>query len=287
MHALLQWRSSAGAAPVERGLVAFGGAAADALPKNPGLWLTGRVESASLTRLLDLKWDGPRGRPIQEWLGGADLAVDRFEAVGYEFANVSGRLRPGNRAWDVTVTGDAIAGRVVVPFSFPGEVPMVLDLERLRFGARAPGLGERPDPDPRKLPAIRVSLGDFVFDERRFGRVEAEFSRGTAGITLNRFTMTQPAFSAEGRGSWLMRGDAAECRLEFDVETKDVEALMGAMRLGTRSRGREGTHVRAPQLAGPARGQRARPAVRPPRDSPRRTASSRRWSRARGACSAS
>ena len=233
VHALLQWRSRAGAAPVERGLIAFGGAAADALPKDPGLWLVGRVESASLTRLLDLKWEGPRGRPIQEWLGGADLAVDRFEAVGYEFANISGRLRPGNRAWDVIVTGDAIAGRVVVPFSFPGEVPMVLDLERLRFGARAPGLGERPDPDPRKLPAIRVSLGDFIFDERRYGRVEAEFSRGTAGITLNRFTMSQPAFSAEGRGSWLMRGDAAECRLEFDVDTKDVGALMGAMRLGT------------------------------------------------------
>ncbi len=36
VHALLQWRSSAGAAPVERGIIAFGGAAADALPKNAG-----------------------------------------------------------------------------------------------------------------------------------------------------------------------------------------------------------------------------------------------------------
>ena len=233
VRALLQWRSRAGAPPVERGLVVFGGAAAESLPKNPGLWLTGRVESASLTRLLDLKWDGPRGRPIQEWLGGADLAVGRFEAVGYEFANVSGRLRPGNRAWDVTVKGDAIAGRVVVPFTFPGEVPMVLDLDTLHFGARAPGLGERPDPDPRKLPAIRLSLGDLVFDQRRFGRVEAELSRGTAGITLNRFTMEHPAFSAEGRGSWLVRGNAAECRLDFDVDTKDVKGLMSAIRLGS------------------------------------------------------
>jgi uncharacterized protein YhdP len=110
----------------------------------------------------------------------------------------------------------------------------------VRFGARAPGLGERPDADPRKLPAIRMSLGDLVFDERRFGRVEAEFSRGTAGITLNRFTMAHPAFTAEGRGSWLMRGDASECRLEFDVDTKDVKGLMGAMRLGTGVEAKEG-----------------------------------------------
>jgi uncharacterized protein (TIGR02099 family) len=233
VHAVLKWRSGTGAAPVERGLVVFGGAPADALPEDPGLWLKGRVESASLTRLLDLKWDGPRGRPIQEWLGGADLAVDRFEAVGYEFSDVSGRLRPGNRAWEVTVTSNAVAGRLVVPFSFPGEVPMVLDLERLRFGARAPGLGERPDPDPRKLPAIHVNVGDFVFDGRHFGRVEAELSRGTAGITLNRFTMTERAFSAEGHGSWLVRGDAPECRLEFELETKDVKGFMTAMRLGS------------------------------------------------------
>ncbi len=83
VRALLEWRSRAEAAPIERGVVVFGGAAADALPENPGLWLRGRLDSASLTRLLDLKWDGPRGRPVQEWLGGADLSVGRFEAVGY------------------------------------------------------------------------------------------------------------------------------------------------------------------------------------------------------------
>ena len=244
VRALLKWRGRAGAAPVERGVVVFGGAAVDALPENPGLWLRGRLESASLTRLLDLKWDGPRGRPIQEWLAGADLSVGRFEALGYEFANVNGRLRPGNRAWDVTVSGDAIAGRVVVPFSFPGEVPMVLDLDRLRFGDRSPGLGERPDPDPRKLPAIRVSLGDFVFDQRRFGRVEAEFSRGTAGLTLNRFTLDHPGFRAAGHGSWLVRGEAAECRLEFKVDTDDVKALMSAMQIGAGVEAEEG-HVSA------------------------------------------
>ena len=244
VHALLQWRSSAGQAPVERGIVAFGGAIPDALPKAAGLWLTGSVESASLTKLLDLKWDEPRGRPIQEWLGGADLSIDRFEAVGYVFTNVSGHLRPGNRAWDVTADGDALAGRVTVPFTFPGEVPMVLDLDRLHFAERATGLGERPDPDPRKLPAIRVDLRDFVFDKRNFGHVEAESARGMDGMTINQFTMKHPAYTAQGRGSWLIRDQAAECRLEFDVETDDVKAFMSAMQVGTQVEGKKG-HVSA------------------------------------------
>ena len=41
IHALLQWRSQTGAAPVERGIVAFGGDVPDALPKSAGLWLDG------------------------------------------------------------------------------------------------------------------------------------------------------------------------------------------------------------------------------------------------------
>lgn len=240
VRALLQLHGSSGATPLERGIVTFGGATPDGLPANAGLWLTGRLEAASLTKILDLTWSGPRGRPLQDWLAGADLSVARFEAFGYTFDDVSGRLRPGNRAWEVSVAGDAIAGRVVVPFSFPGEVPMVLDLDRLRVGARAAGSVERPDPDPRKLPAIRVDVRDLVFDARSFGHVQAELARGTAGMTLNRFTMKHPAFTAEGRGSWLVRGDAAESRLDFDVATSDVKGFMGAMQLGTQVEAEKG-----------------------------------------------
>jgi uncharacterized protein (TIGR02099 family) len=240
VRALLQWRRDAKSAPVERGIVQFGGAVPDALPKSPGLWLAGRLDAVSLTKILDLQWTGPRGRPIQDWFAGAELSVARFEALGYEFRNLGGSLKPGNRAWDVTVSGDAVSGRLAVPFTFPGEVPMVLDLDRLHFGARAQGAGRRADPDPRKLPAIRVDVRDFAFDQRRFGEVQAEFARGTAGMTLNRFTVKHPAFEAEGRGSWLVRGAAAECRLDFDVKTGDVRGFMDAMQLGTQVEGEKG-----------------------------------------------
>jgi uncharacterized protein (TIGR02099 family) len=240
VRALLRWRTKPSDPPVERGIVQFGGGTPAILPQSPGLWLTGRLESASLTKLLDLEWQEPRGRPIEDYLGGADLSVGRFEALGYVFSEVSGRLRPGNRAWDIDVSGSAVAGRMSVPFKFPGEVPLVLDLERLRFGERDRTLGERPDPDPRNLPAIRAVLGELVFDEREFGRVEAEFTRGTAGLALDRFTIRHPAFTAQGRGSWLMRGEAAECRLAFEADTDDVKAMMGAMRLGTQVEGEQG-----------------------------------------------
>jgi uncharacterized protein YhdP len=59
-------------------------------------------------------------------------------------------------------------------------------------------------------------------------------------MTLNRFTMEHPAFTAEGRGSWLVRGDASESRLDFDVTTDDVKGFMVAMQLGTQVEAEQG-----------------------------------------------
>ena len=233
LHALLQWRRNPADPPVERGIVSFGSSAPATLPRAAGLWLTGRLESASLTDLLNLKWPEPRGRPLNEWLGGADLSVGRLEVLGYRFDGTSGRLRPGNRAWEVDVTSEDASGHLSVPFTFPGEVPMVLDLERLHFGEPVRVDPNAPEPDPRKLPAMRADIRDFAFAGYRFGHTRAEFARGTAGMTLNEFTMEHAAFTAKGRGSWLMRERGAECRLEFEAQATDVMGMLEAMQMGS------------------------------------------------------
>ena len=236
LHALLQWRSRPQDPPIERGVVSFGVAAPAALPRAAGLWLSGRLETVSLSDLLALKWDQPRTRPLHAWLGGADLSIQRLEVLGYEFADVDGRLRPGNRAWDIDVNSAGATGRLAVPHAFPGELPMVIDLERLHFGARVRA-GEGV-PDPRRLPAIQVDIRDLLFDGRRYGHLQAELARGTSGLTLNQFTMKHAAFSAQGRGSWLLRGSAAECRLEFELDSTNVLDFMQAMQLGSLVAGR-------------------------------------------------
>jgi hypothetical protein len=89
-------------------------------------------------------------------------------------------------------------GHADVPFNFPGEVPLVLDFDRLHFGERAAGLGSRPDPDPRKLPAIRVDLRGLYIRCAQLWPRRAEFSRGTTGMTLNKFTMAHPSSPRRG-----------------------------------------------------------------------------------------
>jgi uncharacterized protein (TIGR02099 family) len=252
VHALLQWRRRPEDPPIERGIVSFGATAPGSLPRERGLWLRGNLDEANLSEIFALRWGEPGGHPLSEWLAGADLSIRNLEVLGYRFASVEGSLRPGNRAWEVDVAGETAAGHLTVPFAFPGEVPMVLDLDRLYFGARAPLVAATPagapaaadsaapQPDPRQLPAIRADIRDFRFDGRSFGHTQAEFARGTAGMTLNQFTMQHAAFTASGRGSWLVREKGAECRLEFEAQSSDVLGFMNAMQLGSLVAGRQG-----------------------------------------------
>jgi uncharacterized protein (TIGR02099 family) len=238
VHALLKWRSRPEDPPIERGIVSFGATVPSVLPRAAGLWLSGQLESASISDLLELKWDQPRGRPLEEWLGGVDLSIQRLEVLGYAFANATGRMRPGNRAWEIDVSSESANGHLVVPHTFPGEVPMVLDLDRLHFGESVRG-GEG-EADPRQLPVIHVDIRDLVFDGRQYGHLQAELARGTAGMTLNQFTMKHPAFEAKGSGSWLVRGSRAECRLEFEAVSSNVLAFMNAMQLGSQVAAKHG-----------------------------------------------
>ncbi|MSQ92460.1 MAG: TIGR02099 family protein [Gammaproteobacteria bacterium] len=238
VHALLQWRSKPEDPPIERGILSFGASAPTALPRAAGLWLTGRLDSASISDLVNLKWDQPRGRPLDEWLGGADLTIQRLEVLGYAFANANGRMRPGNQAWEIDVNSEDATGHLTVPHTFPGDVPMVLNLDRLHFGESVrSGEGE---PDPRQLPAIQVDIRDLQFEGRQYGHLQAELARGMAGMTLNQFTMKHAAFEAKGSGSWLVRASGAECRLEFEVESGNVLAFMNAMQLGSLVAGSHG-----------------------------------------------
>ncbi|TAK51804.1 MAG: TIGR02099 family protein [Gammaproteobacteria bacterium] len=249
VQALLLWRQRPEDPPVRRGIVVFGGAAPAALPDADGLWLTGRLDETSLSDILELRWDEPTRYPLQAWFAGGSLVIRKFEALGYGFTNVTGRLQSSGRAWQVDLNADEVSGRVMVPHVFPGEVPMVLDLEHLRLAE--PIREPATEPDPRELPSIQVDVRGLVFQGRDFGHLQAELTRGTAGLTMNRFTIRHAAYSASGHGSWLVQDDGQQCQLEFQADSDDVQGFLQAMQFGPAVAGRKGHLIASVTWPGP------------------------------------
>lgn len=227
LRALLELAPVAGGRRLSRGLLRVGGGEPTALPVASGLRIDGRLARLAVSDLLRLRGGRKDGRPLQDWLSDVNLEVGRLEVLGYEFARVRGRMRPGNRGWDIEVESPAAAGRVLLPYDFAGDTALALDLERLHVAPRAAG-GDG-DADPRRLPALRVDVRDAVFDRYRLGHLTASLARRPDGLHLERFRIEHPAYGASGSGAWTAGPAGQRCSFDFRLESGDARGLLLAL----------------------------------------------------------
>ncbi len=222
-----------------RALVRAGGGPATALPVGPGLVIEGSTPYLSISDLTGMRWETPSSRRFEDILARASLQVGRLEVLGYEIADLDGRLRPGNRAWDIEVSSPAAAGRLRVPYALVGDVPLVADLSRLRV---APAVRERGDgADPRRLPAMQLDIRDLTFLDWELGHLTARLERADDGLTLERFKVEHPAYGASGAGGWLAPGGEQTTSLRFELEASDVLGMLRALKLAPVMEANSGT----------------------------------------------
>jgi uncharacterized protein (TIGR02099 family) len=236
--ALFELRRIADELQLTRGVVRFGGPDATALPVGPGLRIDGRLPYLSISDLLGLQWSQPSARHLEDLLADVQLDVGRLEVLGHEFAGVSGRMRPGNKAWSIDVAADAVQGSLQVPYGFPGEVPLVADLDRLTVGPAVTEPGE--DVDPRKLPAMRIDVRDLVFLDWKLGHLSARIEHQSDGLSLESFSVQQPAFAGSGSGSWLVTPVGPVTSLKFAVDSTDVKGMLKALAIAPAIEARKG-----------------------------------------------
>jgi len=238
LRGLFEIRRDEGPWHLARGAVRLGGRGVSALPVAPGLAVDGRLPFLSITDLSSLRWDQPGQQRLEDLLASVTLEIGTLEVLGYEFEGVSGRLRPGYRAWDVEVTAPAASGKLAIPYEFPGNVPLVADLDRLRVSPRVREGGEAAD--PRRLPAMRLDVRDLVFLDWQLGHLSARLEQSGQGLELEEYSVQHPDFAASGSGSW--RGSPRDSRstLELQLESTDMKGFLRAMALAPVMEARKG-----------------------------------------------
>jgi uncharacterized protein YhdP len=225
--ALFELRRIDDALQLTRGLVRFGGADATSLPVGPGLRIDGRLAYLSISDLTNLQWAQPSKRHLEDLLADVQLDVGRLEVLGHEFTGVSGRMRPGNKAWAIDVSADAVNGSLQVPYEFPGAVPLVADLDRLVVAPATREPGE--DGDPRRLPAMRIDVRNLEFLDWKLGHLSARLEHQHDGLGLESFLVQQPAFTGTGSGSWLVTPGGPVTSLKLSVDSTDVKGMLQAL----------------------------------------------------------
>jgi uncharacterized protein (TIGR02099 family) len=245
LRARLEFLRGANGYAFTRGLVRLGGGEVTTLPVAPGLRIDGRLPALGVTELTRLRWPAGGRRALQDWLADVNLAVGRLEVLGYDFERVTGRMRPGNRGWDIELSGPAAAGQLSLPYDFSGAAPLVLDLERLRTGERSRAAATGGEAaDPRRLPPMRIDVRSAQFERYDLGHLTAELNRRADGLHLERFAVQHPAYSASGSGRWVVDAAGPRGALDFALDSRNAAGLLEAFGFAPWFEARE-THLEA------------------------------------------
>jgi uncharacterized protein (TIGR02099 family) len=215
---------------LERGAARFDGQAL-VLPEEPGLRVAGDWPEFDLAEWLALRPAQAGSGTLSDWLGPLDVHLERARVFGFEFGDVTARVVPGRTQWRVDVAGPMAEGAITIPADFSGAEPFRLDMRRLELksGPARQGGDAAPEPDPRDLPAIAAAVDDFAWQDRRFGRLDAQIDRVPQGLRLSRLATESKSFRIDGTGSWLAEGRGSRTRLSLELSSTNLAATVRAL----------------------------------------------------------
>ncbi len=237
---VLEMQSTPTGWDIRRGAVNRGAATAE-LPEQPGLVMSGYVDTLRLDDWVKLdsgagaiKTDTvaePASTPAsvstwQDAFQSADLQIDELFAVGFRFADLDIRAGFGPDKWDIDVSGPWAQGKIRLPYHFTAQTQVELDMERLLLiepeQAESSSQAEKSVTDPRSLPAIRARVENFAIGNFRLGELDADLVRVPDGLKSRLLTTTSATFGTESSADWLVVDNAQRSRLNIALRSQDV-----------------------------------------------------------------
>ncbi len=188
----------------DRGVIALGGAELID-PETRGLHIVGETPEIKLTDWLETSPQGSDYAGSGERIRSIELIVDDIYVIGQHLSRHRVKMERGAQEWFIEVEGEQAIGTLVIPYDFAGDIPLVVDMQRLILpGSDSDASDDFDQTDPRSLPPISVKVQEFSLGERHFGSIEAEFARTVRGLEAASITTRDESFEISGGGRWVV-----------------------------------------------------------------------------------
>lgn len=217
---------------LERGALRSGRVLAS-LPADPGLVIGGTFDRLRFEDWFPGRGTGEGGGSAAggDLIRAIDVQAGSFAILGRAFRDARIDARRSGGQWQVAVRGPSAEGSVTIPVGAQDDAPIVLDMQRLWLVETDPAAGSGAA-DPRNLPAVRASIGDFVLKDMRLGRLTAEIAQRGDGIVVEPLTMQSARFRVSGDATWVVedndvRRQRSELRLQ--VNSTNIATTMQAL----------------------------------------------------------
>ncbi len=196
------------------------------LPPSEGMIVTGDADSLAVDDWLRVDWGETQEERQESLLRSVNIGVNQMYAYGQVIPEARIKLDRNAREWLAQVTSDRVEGSMLIPADVGGNERVFADMVRLVLMPEAETDEQAPGSDPRTLPAMRIMVAEFVYDDMNFGSLEADIIKTPDGLALESFRTRDPGFSVEGGGRWEIAGGAEVSAVEFTLTASDVRRAL-------------------------------------------------------------
>ncbi len=251
----LAWRDDGDGLALDRGTLRFGGAWPE-LPQRSGFVLDGQLGEVRLDDWLALARDEGLSVAHGEQLLGMNLDFVELHAFGQSLGSATVSLARRDDAWQLDIDSDPVAGQVTLTRTADARADVHADMQRLHLNVD--GGADLIGTDPRTLPGLSLTAGEFMLGARHFGRVEVEVVSEPLGLRMTRFRGDARSFAVDGSGSWFLGSQGAGTQLSFALHSSDVAASLDELGFERFAEGQSGDVSASIYWPGPPSGDWAR-----------------------------
>jgi uncharacterized protein (TIGR02099 family) len=225
------------------------GSPVSAEPVREGLWLYGELAWADIDAW-QATFGAPRGsmaQPAQPQaieLRGVDMKFALAHYWGRDFANLHATLARTGSRWQGHLDSPTVAG--VVDWNWEGKGRLAARFDRLAVTESAATIAEAKA-EAADLPALDVTAEKFDFRGKWLGALDLKAEPAGEEWRIDKLDITNPHAKFASTGVWRRTATGSLTTLNLNLESSDLNALMGQFGYGDylkRGRGSlEGTLV--------------------------------------------
>jgi uncharacterized protein (TIGR02099 family) len=180
------------------------------LPSGQGLRVRGRLDVLDLApwqqQVARLAGNDPGGSARQN-LQSVDLSIGQLKAYSIELNQAVVRLARGGPAWDLRLDSKEVIGNARIPDAKGAAMSIRLQTLRLPPADPAQGTDDNAadplaDVDPRKVPALDLSIDKLLRGDDLYGRVAVKLRQTPRGLALDDIDLNLKGLHIDGSGGW-------------------------------------------------------------------------------------
>ncbi len=219
-------RTDGPAASISRGVVTFGGPAAE--PERDGIWLNGTIPALDVDGWLALL--RRPAQPVDTRWGGIDLKLNTVDALGRRYSDLAiHAVAQTDGTWRSSLVGKEFEGTLL--WQPQGRGRITARMKRLAIPAPSPATLRAPaaatqNPRDLDLPALDITADEFTLGGNNLGSLEVAALPQGPDWRIERLRIANPESTFTLDGVWQGWLAAPRTQVNIRLDAKDAGKLL-------------------------------------------------------------